>query len=252
MKPNEIARRETSAAVAVPAFNIESIFQLAIEKQGTAETLEKLMGIRRELNAEAAKKAFDESMAAMQSEMPIITKRKFGAKQAYKYAPLDDIVTQVQPFLHKHGFSFTVTSEVEKDWVKAICKITHAGGHSDSSEFKCPVDSRNVMMNDPQKYAGSLTFCKRYAFCNAFGILTGDEDNDGGTKPKPNIPAVATPDVAALKKQLWDMTKEIHQGRKDILRQYLTDDCGLDPDKTLEDLTAPELTALIATVKGKV
>jgi len=235
----------------VPAFNIESIFALAIEKQGTAETLEKLMGIRRELNAEAAKKAFDAAMAAMQAEMPIIEKRKAGAKNAYKYAPLDDIVRQVQPYLHKHGFSFTVTSAVAGNLVKAICKITHSAGHFDTSEFEVPIDSRNPMMNDPQRYAGSLTFCKRYAFCNAFGIMTGDEDNDGTTRPKPNIPPVATPDVAALKKQLWELTKKIHGGEKHRLLQWAVDEMLLDPETTLEDLSASELSKLIEAARKK-
>jgi hypothetical protein len=33
-------------------------------------------------------------------------------------------------------------------------------------------------MNEPQRFASALTFAKRYAFCNAFGILTGDEDDN--------------------------------------------------------------------------
>lgn len=243
---NAIQKRES-----VPEFNIESIFQLAVEKQGTAETLEKLMGIRRELNAESSKRAFDEALSALQAEMPIIVKRKLGAKNAYRYAPLDDIVGQVQPLLRKHGFSFTVTSEVEREWVKAVCKVTHSAGHEQTSEFKCPVDSRNPMMNDPQRYAGALTFCKRYAFCNAFGIMTGDEDNDGTTRPKPGIPSSNTSDVSALKKQLWDMTATGHGGNKNVLRQYLVDDCGLDPDKPIENLTADELKSLILVVKSK-
>lgn len=184
MKPNPTneltLRPEQPLAVAnqLPAFDIEAIFKLAIEKEGTAETLEKLMGIRRELNAEAAKKAFNESLALFQQECPIIKKTKAGAKNAYKFAALDDIVTQVQPLLTKHGFSFTITSAVEKDWIKAICKVTHRAGHAESSEFKVPTDPRNTMMSEPQKYAASLTFSKRYAFCNSLGILTGDEDKD--------------------------------------------------------------------------
>jgi hypothetical protein len=34
-----------------------------------------------------------------------------------------------------------------------------------------------------------LTFAKRYAFCNAFGILTGDEDIDGAGTGTSNDPA---------------------------------------------------------------
>ena len=33
-------------------------------------------------------------------------------------------------------------------------------------------------MSQTQVEAAALTFAKRYAFCNAFGILTGDEDTD--------------------------------------------------------------------------
>ena len=40
-----------------------------------------------------------------------------------------------------------------------------------------PVDA-GAYMNEAQKAASALTFAKRYSFCNAFGILTGDEDDD--------------------------------------------------------------------------
>lgn len=34
-----------------------------------------------------------------------------------------------------------------------------------------------------------MTFAKRYAFCNALGILTGDEDTDGNnTEAEPSVP----------------------------------------------------------------
>ena len=36
-------------------------------------------------------------------------------------------------------------------------------------------------MSDVQKYGARSTFAKRYAFCNAFGIMTGDDDTDGNT-----------------------------------------------------------------------
>jgi hypothetical protein len=261
--PNELQKMEAMPVSRPVNFDIESIFRLAIDKQGTAETLEKLMGIRREINAEASKRGFDESMAALQSEMPIIVKRKSGAKNAYRYAPLDDIVAQVQPLLLKHGFSFTVTSQVEQGWVKALCKITHRDGHSDCSEFKCPVDMRNPMMNDPQRYAGSLTFCKRYAFCNAFGILTGDEDRDGHGEPvKPSGPAVVSVESAPKhnkivqatkeqKQELWDATKSIHFGQMPKLRQWLIDELNFDPARDLEDVGAAEMTILtkLATKK---
>jgi hypothetical protein len=41
-----------------------------------------------------------------------------------------------------------------------------------------PSDSKIYFATDVQKYGARVTFAKRYAFCNALGILTGDEDID--------------------------------------------------------------------------
>ena len=53
-------------------------------------------------------------------------------------------------------------------------------------------------MSAQQKVGAALTFAKRYAFCNAFGIMTGDEDNDAN-QAAPVIQKGAT--VATIKGQ---------------------------------------------------
>src|SRR5262249_52436437 len=40
-----------------------------------------------------------------------------------------------------------------------------------------------AIMSQTQVVAAALTFAKRYAFCNAFGILTGNEDTDAQPEP---------------------------------------------------------------------
>jgi len=95
----------------------------------------------------------------------------------YQYAPLEVIVQQVKSLLQLHGFSYTVDAEVEPGLVRATCKATHQAGHSQTSTFSVPID-KDAFMNPAQQCASALTFAKRYAFVNAFGILTGDEDDD--------------------------------------------------------------------------
>lgn len=176
-----------------PAMDIEAMFRYAIDK---GANLDGLMNVRRELRAEAAKAAYDAALSGFQSECPVILKKVKGATGAYKFAPLDEIMPTVQPLLSKHGFSFSITSEVEKDWIKACCKVTHSLGHFEISEFKVPTDTRNTMMTEPQRYGGSLTFAKRYAFCNAFGIMTGDEDRDAARQAaKSKTGRVVTPEI---------------------------------------------------------
>lgn len=220
----EVLPPENSRALTAPresgplaARDPESILRFAIERNANVETIERVMAVRRELKQEQAKEAFDTALAAFQSECPIIVKRKAGAKNAYRYAPLDDIVVQVRDLIRKHGFSFSITSEIEPGFVKAVCKIKHSAGHSENSEFKVPVDTKNPMMSEPQRYGGSMTFAKRYAFCNGFGILTADEDMDAGARPKPPGPSTLQPtegELKALARELWETLKSVRGTEK--------------------------------------
>lgn len=221
-----VPKGELSRPQASDDLNINQMFEIAVREKASVETMERMMSIRRELKAEKAKSAFHAAMANFQSECPVIEKRKSGARDAYKYAPLDDIVSQVKEPLKRNGFSYSIDSKIDQGWVEAICIITHEQGHTETRTFKVPIDTRNTMMNDPQKYAGSMTFAKRYCFCNAFGIMTADEDRDGaGKRPKPAGPSKPVPPAAPpanptleqqtehdiYRKQLWGILKE-HKG----------------------------------------
>ena len=80
---------------------------------------------------------------------------------------------------------------------------------------------------------------KLAAWCNAAG------------KPIEPPKAVATADLTALKKQLWDLTKAQHGGSKDALRQWLTDESLLAPEETLEDLNVSQVQSIINLAKKK-
>lgn len=156
---------------------------------GNIDTMERVMAIRRELKAEAAKEAFFTALSAFQSECPVIKKSKQGGGGKYWYAPLDVILKMAGPVITRHGLSFKIVTRVEDSPEKgkpsvifATCHVYHELGHSESSEFSVPVDPSfvNVLkMNEPQAFASASTYAKRYAFCNAFGILTGESDDDG-------------------------------------------------------------------------
>lgn len=174
---------QTKMAVGMPeSTSIENMLVLAINKSVPVETMERLLAMRRELKQEAAKEAYDRAMAAFQAECPTIVKTKEvrtnSGGLAYKYAPIESIVSQVQPFLKTHGFSYSTTMELKETGVRVICKVTHEQGHSEESPMEVPFGTKTQMMSQSQVAAAASTFAKRYAFCNAFGILTGDEDTD--------------------------------------------------------------------------
>lgn len=193
---------ETSLTV-IPdsGLGVDSLLARAIDAKLPVEQMERLLAMRRELKAESARDAFFASLSAFQAACPVIVKdkavmNKDGRTVRYRYAPLDSIVRQVGPLLKDHGFSHRETAKVEGDWVTAICTLHHELGHKEDSEFKVPID-KEAFMAEAQKFASALTFTKRYAFCNALGILTGDEDDDATTTAKTPQDA-PTPPQASL------------------------------------------------------
>lgn len=171
----------------------EAIIALAVQQGTPVETMERLLAMRTQLRAEQAKEAFDAAMSELQGEMPVIEKSKiicdkFG-KERYRYAPIDAIIGQTREQIARHGFSYAVTTEQPEGIgeVKVITTVKHKGGHSVDSVFRIPID-KDGYMSGPQKVGAALTFAKRYSFCNAFGIITGDEDNDANEDAGDRLP----------------------------------------------------------------
>ena len=167
-----------------------SLIQRAIDKGLPLESLERLLAMRRELKAEWAKEQFFRSLATFQKVCPTILKssnvdftNKKGYRTRYKYASMDEIVEKVKDLLEANGFSYTIKTEQTKDEVTAICEAHHIEGHTEVTRFSIPVDHESYM-NDAQKVASAMTYSKRYALCNAFGIMTGDPDDDARTLTK--------------------------------------------------------------------
>lgn len=161
----------------------ENLIAQAIDKALPVETMEKLLLMRKELKAEFAKEAFDAAMSRFQAECPVIEKTKKGPSNAYKYAPIEEIVRQVKKPLEENGFSYSIQTQMTNDKVKVTCIAKHKLGHSEPSDVELPLANKTGLMNAPQQTAATMTYAKRYAFCNAFGIMTGDEDTDAQAEP---------------------------------------------------------------------
>lgn len=210
-KTTELAKTQTAVADTNQA---EVLIAQAIQQGTPVETIERLLAMRRELKAERAKEIYDEAMAGFQSECPIIKKTKSVQIKtgvvAYRYAPIESIVSQVKSLLKKYGFSYSTKIKTEKGLVKATCIVKQLAGHSEEYEMEVPLGTKTAVMSDSQVVAAAATFAKRYAFCNAFGILTGDEDNDAVNTGNKNLtPPKETP------AQMFEKAKKMIAGSSD-------------------------------------
>jgi len=181
-----VAVKKTAKELKVNArFSVESLMQRAIEKDASVEALEKIMVMRKELKAEFAREEYDKAISNFQMNCPEIKKTKSvptrSGQIAYSYAPLESIVRQVKSLLAENGLSYSIETKTNGK-VKSICHIRHIAGHSESSEMEVPLGTKTGVMSDSQVVAAASTFSKRYAFCNALGIMTGEEDNEENLK----------------------------------------------------------------------
>jgi hypothetical protein len=267
MKNQGLTIVEPAGEVARPmessTFNFDAAFRYAVDKGAGAEAMNTLMNIRRELNMEAAKKAFDEALSAFQSECPLIMKEKSvptaSGKIAYKYAPIEAIEIQIRPLLRQHGFSHTFDTDTasEAGWVIAKCIVTHREGHSRVSTAKFPLGTKTQIMSDTQVYASALTFANRRALSNAYGLVLAGEDLDGQTgKLKPTGPSAMQPADLGLKdlaRELWEVLKPVRGTKRDwneanqwLWREEVLD--GAIPE-TAPDLSPPKFKEVIAKAR---
>lgn len=192
--------------------SIESFINKAIEAKLPIETMERFFALRKEVRAEEAKEAFTQSMSLFQAECPIIEKKKGvndkNGKERYKYTPIEDIIIKVKPVLTKHNLSYKFDEVKDEKNVTAVCTITHIKGHSESSSFKVEIGKEDYM-SDAQKYGARMTFAKRYAFCNALGIITGGEDTDAGGKDK-KAPFIPPEKKTNVKSQIMFLLKTLN------------------------------------------
>jgi hypothetical protein len=229
----------------------ESIVRYALDHGASVDVIERMMAIRRELNAENAKREFETALAAFQSECPVIVKEKGVPDRAgnicYKYAPFEAIAAQIRPYLQKHGFNYTFDTDIKSEpgWVVVVCNVTHKAGHTRASTAKFPLGTKTAIMSDTQQFSAALTFANRRCLQNAFGLVVAGEDMDGMSgKLKPKGPSAMEPPQSGLKalaKELWDLLKDVrgteknwNQANQWLWRQEILD--GAVPEN------APELS----------
>lgn len=163
--------------------SVDNLISQALTSNASIEVMERFFALKERAMAIDAKSAFDEAMATAQGKFPIIQKkteggRTQGGQVAYKYAPIEAIVSQVQKILKENGLSYSFKTEISVDKVKVACIAKHKLGHSELSEMELPFGTKTNVMSAPQVVVATVTFAKRYTFCNVFGITVGGEDTD--------------------------------------------------------------------------
>lgn len=160
--------------------NPNELLALAVNKDLDLEKLSKLMQMKKEWDADQARRAFFEAMTNFQSEVPEIRKSKkvtFGETK-YDYAPLADITRQIKDKCKEHGLSYRWEIKDTKEEISVTCLITHLDGHTEQTTMTASPDDSGKK-NKIQSRGSAIEYLKRYTLIGALGLSTTDSDIDG-------------------------------------------------------------------------
>ena len=133
---------------------------------------------------------FIKALQKAQKEFPSLEKSKKVDQGAFKYdyLPLEQMLSLIQPVLHKNGFhlsqlfGFTPTGET---LVKT--KLVHEDGHEEVSELPLFLPPRDLQRkNEAHVWGGAVTYQRRYSVKLILGLET-DMDNNMEIEPEKPI-----------------------------------------------------------------
>jgi hypothetical protein len=169
-----------------------SLLERAVANGAPIETLERLLDLRLKWEANEARKAYFEAMAAFKAEVPQIVKDRTasftgrgGGAVSYDYASLDNICEKLIPVLSKHGLSHNWrTSQLETGKIRVTCVISHALGHSqDGSTLEAAPDDSGTK-NPIQAIGSTTSYLCKYTFCSTSGVAIKGHDTDANAAPE--------------------------------------------------------------------
>jgi len=214
--------------------------------------MERLYAMMTAEHARIAEQQFNAAMTAAQAEMPMVMKTSKNPHTQSDYAKLETLKVAMAPIISKHGFSlmFSEGKSDSPDKIRVLCDVKHASGHTIQRYLDLSRDDTGAQgrasKTKIQGEGSTFSYGVRYLTTMLFNVIVAGIDQDGnkGSRPKPVV-QTTTPELAALKKQLWARFESVHGGDKNKLRQHLVDDHGLDPDKPIEELTTDELRRIL-------
>lgn len=161
----------------------QDMIRLALSQGADLDKLEKLLTLQERWEANEARKAYHEAMAAFKANPPKIDKdKKVGyntsaGKVGYSHASLANVTEKISKELSKHGLSASWKTQ-QNGQIMVTCRITHSKGHGEETTLSAPADNSGSK-NSIQAIGSTITYLERYTLLALTGLATFDQDDDG-------------------------------------------------------------------------
>ena len=184
-----VLHSDSSPAQPMPPADITmtQVLAMVVQKEGAdVEVLKAMVSLKKELDADVAKKKFYNAFAKVQKEIKPVLETKRNTQTQSNYAPLENMNAMIMPIAAKHGFSMTFNQgESKKEgYLRILGELAHNAGHLKDDYFvDLPIDDKGIKgtVNKTLIHGTSSTFSygQKYLVKLMFNISTIGEDDDG-------------------------------------------------------------------------
>lgn len=174
------------AAAPLPAVTSSLDIVRAALAAGDVDMYREAVTLMKELDAFAARKAFNNALAGASAQFPIINKSALVSYEnrdetvtTYKHETLAGVVGAVAPILSAHGLShrWRVSGKPGQP-VTVTCIISHRDGHFEENELSAPAD-KSGGKNDIQAVKSTVSYLERITLMASLGLASKEDDDDG-------------------------------------------------------------------------
>lgn len=238
----EISLPESMMPKATQLTPIQMAYQL-IHSGHDLAAVKEMIAFGKELEADAAEKAFNEAMAAAQKEMGVVATNMQNTQTRSRYADYAQLDKALRPIYTKHGFalSFNDGDGAPEGWVRIVCHVTNSG-HTRTYHKDMPADGKGARGNDvmtkTHAVGAAQSYAMRYLLRMIFNVAVGEGDTDG------NAPGDAISDEQ--RQSLLDLMDEVGFTNADDARLM-----KVFKIQYLADLRASDFDRAVALVRGK-
>ena len=182
----EMERRELVAQPETAVVGPLAMAMQAIKAGMSIDQMRQMLDLQREWEANEARKAFVDDMAALKKNPPEILKDKhveFATAKgttAYDHATIGNVCDKIIKAAAEYGFSHRwIPSRGEGGQYVVTCEVTHRLGHSQETRLEGPRDESGGK-NAIQGAVSTNTYLQRHSLLMAFGFATMDQADDDG------------------------------------------------------------------------
>lgn len=183
---SELVKHEPGALERAES-TLEVISRLAVDPRVDVEKLERLLVMKREVEADQRRVAYMAALARLAPKLPEIDQKgrvayegKLGKEgMDRKYARLEDIDRAIRPLLSEEGFSMSFdTHPTDTGKIRVTATLSHKEGHSETKQLDLPHDSSGSK-NGIQAVGSTVSYGRRMLVKMFFNLIERGEDTDG-------------------------------------------------------------------------